>query len=351
MGRGSPFFSKPNVSRRILHEPRDGKRGIDVIRKTVYLAAVLVLVVIGCAAHDESFAKEKQDGKTFWTHRYQYVRLVTQDHCPGQDTAANNHPQDLGGRLRTMLESLRVDLPEQEKTVPVFTRAELEQVTEPLEQAFRKAAPDEDVALVVEGMHPGEYGLQRCIVTARLFVQHGDQLNVIFGKLHVPVNDYDSPMGLEPTDYRLNPFFLGSRCENEAKKIPTIIASDTVRFYEKDGAPRKNWLTVSLAAQPQVPGNAVPMAMPAAPQPPTVTAPAAAPQPQTVNASPAAPQPRVAAPPPPVQDTTNRVVPAPVQQSQKSILERLQILKDLRVKGVITEQEYQDKKKEILDSL
>jgi uncharacterized membrane protein len=38
-------------------------------------------------------------------------------------------------------------------------------------------------------------------------------------------------------------------------------------------------------------------------------------------------------------------------QSQKSILERLQILKDLRVKGVITEQEYQDKKKEILDSL
>jgi hypothetical protein len=45
------------------------------------------------------------------------------------------------------------------------------------------------------------------------------------------------------------------------------------------------------------------------------------------------------------------MTPPPVQGSQKSVLERLQILKDLRVKGLITEQEYLDKKKEILDSL
>jgi hypothetical protein len=322
-----------------------------VIRKTGYFAALLALVVLGCAGHDALSVKGRRDGKTFWTHRYQYVRLVPQDRCQGQDTPANIHPQELGGRLRTILESLRVDLPEREKTVPVFTRAELELVTEPLVQAFRKAAPDEDVALVVEGMHPGKYGLERCIITARLFVQNGDELHVIFGKLHVPV-DADLGWNVEPPDHRLKYREPGSRCQKTGEIIPAIVATHSVTFHEQEGTPRKNWLVVNLAAQPQPPGEAVPVpvAMPAAPQPPTVTAPAATPQPQTVTAPPAASQPRAVTPPPPVRDS-NRMTPPPVQGSQKSVLERLQILKDLRVKGLITEQEYLDKKKEILDSL
>jgi hypothetical protein len=329
---------------------RDGNGGNVVIRKTGYFAALLALVVVGCAGHDAMSVTDKQDGKTFWTHRYQYVRLVPQDHCPGQDTAANSHPQDLDGRLRTMLKSLQINLPEQEKTAPVFTRAELELVTEPLLQAFRKAAPNEDVALAIEGMHPGKYGLQRCIVTARLFVQNGDELNVIFGKLHVPVDERYG-WNVEPPDYRLNPFVPGSRCEKADKKFPAIIATNLVRFHEKQGAPRKDWLTVSLAAPPQPSQAPAPMAMPPAYQapPPQQTAPPTY-QVPAQTAPPAAYQaPRQTAPPA-VQDT-NQKAPAPAQRPAKTILERLQILKDLRVKGLITEQEYQEKKKEILNSL
>jgi hypothetical protein len=54
---------------------------------------------------------------------------------------------------------------------------------------------------------------------------------------------------------------------------------------------------------------------------------------------------------PPVAPDATRMMPPAVQQPSRTILERLQILKDLRVKGLITEQEYQEKKKEILDSL
>jgi hypothetical protein len=299
-----------------------------VIRKTGYWAAWLALVVMGCAGHDAMSVQDKQDGKTFWTHRYQHVRLVPQDRCQGQDTAANSHPQDLGGRLRTMLESMQVDLPEQEKTVPVFTRAELEEVTGPLLQAFKKAAPDEDVALVIEGMHPGKYGLERCIVTARLFVQNGDELHVIFGKLHVPV-DNSYGWHVEPPDYRLEDLAPGSRCQKTGEKMPALIATHSVSFNEQQGTPRKDWMVVSLTAQPsQRVQPPAPTAMPAASQLPTVTAPPAI-----------APKPQVATPPPAVQGP------------QKSILERLEILKDLRVKGLITEQEYQNKKQEILNSL
>jgi hypothetical protein len=316
-----------------------------VIRKTGFWAALLALVVMGCAGHDAVSINDKQDGKTFWTHRYQYVRLVPQDHCQGQDTAANSHPRDLGGRLRAVLESLRVDLPEQEKTAPVFTRAELGLVTEPLLQAFRKAAPDEDVALVIEGMHPGKYGLQRCTLTARLFVRNGDELNVIFNRLHVPVNDYDSPMGMEATDYRLKPLVPGSRCEKAGEKFPALIANNVVRFHEQEGVPRKNWLTVSLAAQPQPVPAPAPVVAPPVYQasPPAIQAPA-----QTAPPAYQAPRQTTS----PVQDA-NRIAAPPAQQQQpeKTILERLQILKDLRVKGLITDQEYQEKKKAILDSL
>jgi hypothetical protein len=325
-----------------------------VIRKSGYLAALLAVVVIGCTSHGKTTSvQDKPDGKTIWEHRYQYIRLVPQDHCQGADTIANSHPQDLGGRLRAALTALRIDLPDQEKTVPVFTRTELEQVTGPLLQAFRMAAPDEDVALAIEAPHPGRFGFQRAITTARMFIQKGDELHVIFGKLHVPVDDYGSGWHIEPTDYRLEPLEPGSRCRKAGEKIPALITTQSVSFHEQEGTPRKDWLAVSLTAQPSQPVPTPvppPVATPAAPQPPAVTVPPAASELPAVTATPPEPQPRMVTPPPAVQDAS-RTTPPAVHRSEKSILKRLQILKDLRVKGLINEQEYLDKKQEILDSL
>lgn len=262
---------------------------------------------------------------------------------------ANNHPQDLGDRLRVALASLRIDLPDREKTVPVFTHSELEQITAPLLKAFEKATPDEDVALAIEGSHQGTIGYERTLTTARLFVQN-DELQIIFGNLHEPFDEYNTPFHAEPRDYRLDPILPGSRCEKAGKKFPAIIATDVVRFHVQEGTPRKNWLAVSLAAQTQPPVQApmpktAPPAYQASPQaaPPAYQAP-------DQTAPPAYHQaPRQTAPAA-VQDA-NRMMPAPGQHPEKTILEKLQILKDLRVKGLITEQEYIDKKKEILDSL
>jgi hypothetical protein len=296
------------------------------MRKKGYLAALLALIVIGCAHHQKASVQDKQDGKTLWEHRYQYVRLVPQDHCQGAQVIANSHPQDLDGRLRPALASLRIDLPDLEKTAPVFTRSELEQATGPLLQAFRMAAPDEDVAIAIEGAHPGNYGFHRSIITARLFIQNGDELHVIFGKLHDAVDDYDSPWHAEPTDYRIKPFEPGSRCQKAGKEFPAIIASPGVQFQQQEGTARKNWLAISLSAPPQPTQAPMPMAMPPATQPPTVTA-------------------------PPAVHGTEAVMPKATEPLQKSLEEKLQILKNLKDKGLISDQEYQEKKKEILDSL
>jgi hypothetical protein len=302
--------------------------GIKVIRKTGYLAALLTLIFIGCASHDMLSSRDQQEGKTLWSHRYQYVRLVPREQqCQGADTTANDHPKDLDERLQAALASMRIDLPDQEKTAPVFTRSELAQVIGPLVRAFKKATPDEDVALAIEGMHPGKFGLERSILSARLFIRNGNTLQVIFGKkLFAPVEDYDPNWHAEPKDYRLNPYLPGSRCQKAGKKFPALLTTPTVRFHEQAGVARKNWLAINLAA-PATPVQApAPMAMPPARQTPTVTAPPAAP-------APGAMMPKAAGPP------------------QKSIEEKLQILKDLKDKKLITDKEYQEKKKEILDSL
>jgi Short C-terminal domain len=298
-----------------------------VIRKTGYLGIIVALSLMGCAGHHTLSNQDQQDGKIFWSHRYQYVRLIPQAHCPGVPVVANSHPQDLDGRLQSALASMRIDLPDQDKTAPVFTRSDLEKITGPLLRAFKKAAPDEDVALAVEGMHPGNFGLERSVVTARMFIQNGNTLQVIFGKkLYTPIEDYDPLWHAEPRDYRLSPFLPGSRCQRAGKKFPAIIATSTVQLHKQDGNVRKNWLTVSLAEQPQPPQVPMPTAMPPAAHPPTATT------------------------PPAVQGTQG--MPRQVAEPhEKTLEEKLQILKNLKDKGLITDQEYKEKKKEILDSL
>jgi Short C-terminal domain len=302
-----------------------------VIRNTGFLAALLALIFMGCAGHGKLSSQDKQDGKTFWSHRYQYVRLIPQEHCTEVPVAANSHPQDLSGRLQAALASMRIDLPDQEKTAPVFTHSELVEIIGPLLRAFKKAAPDEDVALAVEGMHPGQFGLQRSILTARLFIRNGNTLEVIFGKkLFTPVEDYDPYWHAEPKDYRLSPLVPGSRCQKADKKFPAILTTPTVRFHEQEGTARQNWLAISLVASAKPAQASMPMAMPM--QPPATQTPA-------LNTPPAA-------------HGTEEVIPkATAEPHPRSIEEKLQTLKNLRDKGLITEQEYLDKKKEILDSL
>ena len=319
-----------------------------MISRTGFIAVMLVWAAVGCAGGGQTAKQQDPEAKTLWSHRYQYIRIVPREHCGESAASANEHPFSLeSGQLKAVFDTLRIDRPDEEKTIPVFSRAEKDTLVEPLTKAFQRANADEEVGFAIEGAHPGAIGFRRTITTARLFIQNGE-LQIVFGKLHEPIEEYNTPFHAAPTDYRLNPFVPGSRCEKAGKKFPVIIATPTVRLHEQDGTARKNWLEISLAAQPQPSQVPMPMAMPPAYQ----TYPRTAPPVYQAPAQPAPPAyqaPRQTAPS--TAQDANRMMPPPAQRPAKTILERLQILKDLRVKGLITEQEYQDKKKKILDSL
>jgi hypothetical protein len=232
--------------------------------------------------------------------------------------------------LKSALASLRIDSYDAEKPVPVFTRMEMEVLIDPLIKAFKLATPDEDIAVAIEGAHSSAMGYQRTITTARLFLQDRD-LHIVFGKLHAPIDDYDSPLHMEPSDRRLKPFVQGSRCLDGDRQFPVLFPFGTVHFFEQGDTVRKDRLVISLSGVHQ------PMGTPRA----TVMSLTNPSLPETA--------------PPAVTDSDNqapeRKMPAGLPSQKLSIEERLRILKHLRDKDLITDQEYNDKKRDILDNL
>jgi putative oligomerization/nucleic acid binding protein len=80
---------------------------------------------------------------------------------------------------------------------PVFDDEELAEIVPHLSAALAKAAPKEDVTFAVTGRH-GTFGAHspRTVTTGRLFVRER-QLNVVFGLVHQPYEQryQESPLG------------------------------------------------------------------------------------------------------------------------------------------------------------
>jgi hypothetical protein len=311
--------------------PGSGSKGGGMNRRMgVIIVVLLSIIIAGCSGQTGPIKQNEPEAKILWAHRYQYVRLEPQERCGHEKVTANAHPATLTPEvLKTALASLRIDYPDEEKSVPVFSKREMETLIDPLTKAFQLATRNEDIALAIEGVHPGAAGYQRTITTARLFLRDGE-LHLVFGKLHDPIDDYDTPLRMAPTDRRVKPFRPGSRCLRDHEKFPAVLITDHVHFFETEDTVRKNWLVIGIS-NAHLPKKASGASM--TPMAPPLSAETEA----------------------PAVEGSNQSAPGgtPVNQAprDRSMEEKLQILKNLWEKGLITDQEYQDKKGKILDSL
>jgi hypothetical protein len=228
--------------------------------------------------------------------------------------ADNQHPVQLqAGALRQQLAQVETDL--QGKAQPLFAADELADIVEPLLQAFAQARPGDDVLLISTSRRGGGVLAAPTAVTARLFVQGGG--------LQLIVHDarfdfYDVYRGTQV----LPRFAYGSRATPGASPLHSAAAANR----------RSDWLAIPLAA-------AVAGAVPAPPaQPVPALMPAAAPMPAVSAAAPPAAPPAAPRKPP---DSTGA----------EDIERRLETLKRLRERGLVSEDEYQQKRKEILQQL
>lgn len=230
------------------------------------------------------------------------LRLVPRE--PG--SAPNAHPVSVQPELlRQQLALLRAGLRGGEG--PLFHPGELAELIEPIAQALSVAGAGDDLVLLSTSRRDGGVLSAPLGITARLFVE-GGALNLLVHDARLDfVNAYIGSR-IPPT------FTFGSRTAAGGTALRSVSATSR----------RADWVALPLAALTG-PVAAAPVVQPATP------APAAAPA---------------------------AVVPAPVAPARPrdpgfadEVEQRLTTLKRLREKNLITEAEYQQKRRQILDLL
>jgi hypothetical protein len=231
-------------------------------------------------------------GKRSWSIReFTSIQLVRRE--PG--STANQHPSAIApaviGQQLAAIQFVSGSVAQR-----LFSSDEVAELAAPLSQAIASAGPDDDLVLLSTSRRGEGFLSPPTGVTARLFVRDG-LLQVLVNDTRLDfINKYRGT-NIEPE------FAFGSR----AKAGSAVIQSAEGRSIRPD------WLALSLAvaANPSTAAPAVP--------------PAAAAAPATLPAAPSA--------------------------SAEDIERRLTTLKRLRERNLITEEEYQAKRREILRQL
>lgn len=227
--------------------------------------------------------------------QFGYVRIErSEDGAP-----PNDQPFAITAtQLRALLEKLQFGTGGD--TEAIFNADELAEIAGPLSTALAKASPREDVTFAVSGKHGAVALFQpRTVTTGRLFVKNGS-INIIFNDIHGQFEDQFLATGW------LRPFVPGSR--SNAANV-TVVAGPGVTFASNN---RHDWIQVAESSLPPAP-----TARPAAGAVPGAAA-GGAPQSDAYY---------------------------------QDIEKRLTLLKGLKDKGLITEEEFNDKRKEILKGL
>jgi hypothetical protein len=239
--------------------------------------------------------------------QFSFVRIERAE----PNAAPSQHPMVVtDGVLRAALAPLRNA---RVKDEPLFNDEELAEIVPPLVRALGEVKPDQDVAFAVAGRHSGWVALvPRSVTTGRLF-RSADGLQLIVGLVQEPFESQFLATGY------LRPFESGRRAAPFDKNVAIASATGVAR--------RSDWVTVALAAEPPAPAVA---ATPAPAQASAAAVPATAAAPPAAAAAPSTPR-----------------DPAFLEEQER----RLATLKRLRERGLITEEEYQQKRREVLSQL
>jgi hypothetical protein len=264
--------------------------------------------------------------------RFAYVRIETRE--PG--APLNEHPLTIDAAgVRALLS--RVQL-QGKKPEPLLAKEELDEICAPLAAALGKATPEQDVSFASSATH-GVGGLLASheVTAARVFRRDG-RLQVIFGLIREDFENRFRGTGeliaFEPGQ-RAKVVDAGSRIG-----VPADAGSDL----------RSDWVALNLPPAVLQAGGTAPAPATAAAGAPAVTptvAPGMAP-PAPVAAPPApaaAPQAAPSSPPaaaPAVRDA---------ETIYRNLSERLKALQKLRDAGLITPQEYEERRRQLLQEL
>ncbi|MEZ5444739.1 MAG: SHOCT domain-containing protein [Gammaproteobacteria bacterium] len=200
--------------------------------------------------------KKETDGTYLMEGGQQYVKLVRRD----KDEAAagpNDHPAEYSAQqLETVLGAITMQhvggiITEKQEALPLFTPREAGTLALHLSRGLERAQPEEDIVFVVAGVHAGLISKERKGTSGRAFVK-GDRLNLILGEVHKDMVDKEQEKrnnaagcGDCPVDERLYVFRIPSR--NSKGKVPEpITVMKGLDFARPGGKTRDDWLILDV---------------------------------------------------------------------------------------------------------
>jgi len=276
-----------------------------------------------CLGFVQAAAANSNKSIEIWKSLDEFVVLAPQDALAGDATPRNDEPIVIEpAKLAAALAKLRVHegkgVPE---TIPVFESDAARRLAGPLSTALERATADQDVLFAIDmSQRAALLGSKPVSVAGRAFYQN-QRLQLIIGELHVstiPPEYKNYPIGYPKPDRRLHPHQTGERAK-EAHYDPAAAfeTGDDVSLSVQHGKVRSDWLVLNVAA---LAAGELPAAAPTTVSMGNATTPSAGAAKPSGSASP-------------------------------SIEERLLRLKRLREQDLITDEEYERKRNEILDQL
>ena len=293
---------------------RTNVTGLALAACRIAVASGLLALASGDIAN--SATQVSRGTVVLWSGQDQWVKIEPQD-----DSAAppNEHPAPLGtaevanalGALRTRTVDADTGA---ESQGAVFTREELDNLAAPVAAGLAKAGPRQDITFSTISSRPLGGGLVRdlSVNAGRIFYQDG-KLNVIFGELQ---SNYRKKNLYGQRQEDFDPRRQGSREQASKQKKQLSTSAGVALYATAGGRVRGDWVTINPA---------VAMA-----RGESVAAAGAAP---AVAAAPTAPS------------------AAAATRKDAELERRLQTLKDLKAKGLISEEAYEAKVQQLLSEL
>ncbi len=252
---------------------------------------------------------------------------------------ANEHPVRIDeNQLAQLLQRIRYA--ENNGGTVHFDEPQAYRVSRALGSALLNAGPNQDLLLASFRIEGNFLSQKRYVTTARVFAEAG-RLNLIFGT----IDEFFS----ENRNRELEPLIYGER-DGSGQFAYRLQSSPGLGSI----AGRPDWialdLNAGLAPQVTLPAAVTPAVPATRPQPVTTAAPAEATAPSSPPAAPPAP-PLPAKSATSLPDTAPVVAGAAPADSEDELVNKLKLLRKLHGDGLITNDDYEQRKSDLLDRL
>jgi hypothetical protein len=294
---------------------RGGRMRDAVVR--IARAPALCAALVSASACTAYSGSPGHDVETVWVQSDEFVKLVPQDGLTAARTPPNQHPVtidpgQLAGAL-AMVTFHKIDRPligfdRNEEVFALLAGGTAERLAPHLARALQEASPQQDVIFAaLMWVRAAVVGSSDVTVAGRLFYS-GGRLNLIVGDLYrsaVSPDYHRAPVAPRQIDRRLYPHEPGERARETLHDDARFDALPGLQQATVDGHTRQDWLVLDLAA--------------------------------------------LAAPT--TQDANAQSAPASGPRRASKAEERLELLKRLHDQGLITDEEFERKHKQIIDEL